>query len=102
MSDYPDTLGRKRSYTARVQAAKAKKAKERRRMGKIRSYDGGNYKPKQCRFISNDDMRDPDWCNAPVKEGGSYCPEHHARCYLPPRKKLQDRTNYSKQLSRFR
>jgi GcrA cell cycle regulator len=33
-----------------------------------------------CRFAATDD-KPHKFCNAPMKEGSSYCEHHHARCY---------------------
>lgn len=39
--------------------------------------------PVGCLWIEGDPM-EPDWryCQQPKKEGSSFCPEHHARCYV--------------------
>jgi hypothetical protein len=93
MSDiHPDNKGKKRSYAARVATAHARKAKDHRHMGQIRSYGGGDYKPKACRYIFNEDPKAPDWCNQPVKKGTSYCPEHYALCYQDPKKQKKKLT----------
>lgn len=39
----------------------------------------------RCQFIEGEPSADDTCkCNAPVKPGSSYCPEHHERCWLPP------------------
>lgn len=41
--------------------------------------------PTGCRYIMGDPKDRDDWryCQADQKEGSPYCPDHHARCYLP-------------------
>ena len=36
--------------------------------------------PHSCRFIEGDDHL---FCGRPQQEKSSYCPVHHALCYLP-------------------
>jgi hypothetical protein len=35
-----------------------------------------------CRWINGDPLADHTFCGKPVKEGTSWCPEHHARVYI--------------------
>lgn len=38
-----------------------------------------------CRWISNDDLRNPAWCDRERVAMRAYCAEHLARCYQPPK-----------------
>jgi hypothetical protein len=39
---------------------------------------------QSCRFVvSGGVAKDFRFCNHPKKDGSSYCPEHHALCYVP-------------------
>ena len=44
--------------------------------------------PEGCRYIIGD-PKDKDWryCQADQQQDSPYCPEHHKRCYLPPKVK---------------
>ena len=44
--------------------------------------------PTKCRFIRNDDMKAPLWCQANPMIGSPYCAEHSAACYRPKEEKL--------------
>ncbi len=41
--------------------------------------------PTLCQWIEGDPLANGRQCNARRGAGRSYCPEHHARAYLPPR-----------------
>ena len=49
-----------------------------------------------CRYVVNQgEVKSFLFCNAKVKDGSSYCPHHHAICYVPlsntrPRRKNDD------------
>ncbi len=51
-----------------------------------------------CRYVVNHgEVKSFLFCNARVKDGSSYCPHHHAICYVPlsntrPRRKNDDAT----------
>lgn len=41
------------------------------------------FTPKTCQWIEGEpDVDEPDFCGKPVQEGSSYCPHHHARCWV--------------------
>lgn len=46
---------------------------------------GRGFTPKTCQWIEGEpDVDEPDFCGAPVQEGSSYCPHHHARVWVKP------------------
>lgn len=42
-----------------------------------------------CRWIDGDPLAEHSFCGKPVKEGSSWCPEHHKRVF-PGRTRLDD------------
>lgn len=40
--------------------------------------------PKQCRYPYGDEV--VTFCGHPVRDGSSYCPGHHALCWMKPKK----------------
>ncbi len=45
-----------------------------------------SFTPKTCRFIFNEDPKEPDFCGEPTQENSPYCSDHHKMCYLPAKK----------------
>ena len=40
-------------------------------------------RPRQCRFITSDDLRDAMCCGAPTPENSSWCEFHRQLVYVP-------------------
>lgn len=56
------------------------------RMGIRPGFNAGPGGPaRYCRWIEGEPTRWAEWCGKKVKRGSSYCPEHHARCYVRER-----------------
>ena len=87
-------------------ANKAKRAEQARikraQQGNVAAQAGQGYdlnaqkmpSGQGCRFIASDPKERPDgadfeslYCGHERKPGSSYCPDHHRRCYQPPRQK---------------
>ncbi len=45
----------------------------------------GRWRPASCQFIAGEPTpNDIGKCALPVRPGSSFCPLHHALCWLPP------------------
>ena len=40
---------------------------------------------RECQFIADDAPTVEQMCREPVRRGSSYCPSHHALCFVPIR-----------------
>lgn len=49
-----------------------------------------DFQPDTCRWIDGHGAEKHFSCAAPAIKGGSYCIEHHKRCYVKPQEKVSD------------
>jgi hypothetical protein len=87
----------KASATRKSTTAKKRRKAKRARDDLLSGYDANAPKMPNgtgCRFIAGEPLSRPShtdvedmFCGQKLKNGSSYCEHHHARCYIPKKKK---------------